>query len=195
MQLAEFTTRFTLSTLPELDAIHGELSHIDNKLRQAAVLIAVHEINGELQLILTKRPTHLRAHPGQISFPGGKVERADLNYQATALREAQEEIGLLAANVDVLGALPAHKTFTGFEITPFVATVKHAFEPVIDPGEVAEYFTVPLAFLLKRYNRHTQLYSRKGVQFPVHFIPYKQHFIWGATAAMIDLLCRHLEKH
>lgn len=192
MDLVEFKARYSLNTLPELDPIHSDLGQIEANLRQAAVLIAIHEINNQLHVILTKRPTHLRAHPGQISFPGGKVEQADISYQATALREAQEEIGLLSTNVEVIGALPAHKTFTGFEITPFVATVKQSFVPVIDPGEVDEYFTVPLSFLLKRYHRHTQLYTRKGLQYPVHFIPYKQHFIWGATAAMIDLLCRHL---
>ncbi|MEZ9596775.1 CoA pyrophosphatase [Shewanella sp. 10N.261.52.F9] len=190
MDLAEFRARYSLNTLPMLDLIDANPS--DNKLRQAAVLIAIYEIDNQLQLILTKRPPHLRAHPGQISFPGGKVEHTDANYQATALREAEEEIGLVASNVEVIGALPAHKTFTGFEITPFVAIVKRSFVPVIDPGEVDEYFTVPLSFLLKQYNRHTQRFERRGISYPVHFIPYKKHFIWGATAAMIDLLCRQL---
>ena len=194
MDLAEFRTKYQLNTLPELEQ-PNLIRDIESPLRQAAVLIAIHEINNELQLILTKRPTHLRAHPGQISFPGGKVEQTDNSYQATALREAEEEIGLLQSNVEVIGALPPHKTFTGFEITPFVAIVKNAFIPVIDPGEVDEFFTVPLSFLLKQKNRHSQQFSRKGIRYPVHFIPYQQHFIWGATAAMIDLLCRQLNNN
>ncbi|MGS0674262.1 CoA pyrophosphatase [Shewanella sp. 30m-9] len=187
MDLVEFRLRYTLNALPDLDLIE-----LDHDLRQAAVLIALYEVNNRLELILTRRPTHLRAHPGQISFPGGKVEQSDASYQATALREAEEEIGLLSNNVEVIGALPPHKTFTGFEITPFVGIVKQTFTPIIDPGEVDEYFTVPLTFLMQAYNRHTQRFSRKGILYPVHFIPYKQHFIWGATAAMIDLLCRQL---
>ncbi|GIU28023.1 CoA pyrophosphatase [Shewanella sp. MBTL60-007] len=190
MKLAEFRLRYNLNTLPDLDLIH-----LGEELRQAAVLIALYERGQELELILTRRPIHLRAHPGQISFPGGKVERSDPSHQFTALREAEEEIGLLRSNVEVIGALPAHKTFTGFEITPFVGIVKQPFDPILDPGEVDEYFTVPLSFLLKRYNRHTQHFKRKGRQYPVHFIPYQGYFIWGATAAMIDLLCRHLSLH
>lgn len=187
MKLAEFRLRYNLNTLPEL-----ELIQLDEELRQAAVLIALSEREQELELILTRRPNHLRAHPGQISFPGGKVEQSDASHQVTALREAEEEIGLLRSNVEVIGALPAHKTFTGFEITPFVGIVKQPFRPILDPGEVDEYFTVPLSFLLKRYNRHTERFKRRGLQYPVHFIPYQGYFIWGATAAMIDLLCRHL---
>ncbi|WP_299804757.1 CoA pyrophosphatase [uncultured Shewanella sp.] len=194
MKLAEFRLRYNLNTLPELDLIHLS-QELSAELRKAAVLIALHEVDNELELILTRRPTHLRAHPGQISFPGGKVETSDSSHRVTALREAEEEIGLQRSNVEVIGSLPAHKTFTGFEITPFIGIVKQAFHPVLDPGEVDEYFTVPLSYLLNHYNRHTQRFSRMGIEYPVHFIPYQKYFIWGATAAMIDLLCRQVSAN
>ncbi|GIU11059.1 MULTISPECIES: CoA pyrophosphatase [unclassified Shewanella] len=194
MKLAEFRLRYNLNTLPELDLINLS-QELSKELRKAAVLIALYEVDNELELILTRRPTHLRAHPGQISFPGGKVEASDSSYQITALREAEEEIGLQRSNVEIIGSLPAHKTFTGFEITPFVGIVKQTFRPVLDPGEVDEYFTVPLSYLLKQYHRHTQRFSRKGIEYPVHFIPYQEYFIWGATAAMIDLLCRQVSAN
>ncbi|MBR9729006.1 CoA pyrophosphatase [Shewanella intestini] len=160
--------------------------------RKAAVLIAVMEKDNQLQLILTQRPLHLRHHPGQISFPGGKVEADDPNLIATALREADEEIGLVDSNVDVLGAFPAHYTFTGFEVTPVVAMVKHPFELRLDSNEVADCFTAPLDYFIEKSNRHTVEFNRQGKAYTVHVMPYQDKFIWGVTAAIIDLLCRHL---
>ncbi|PKG73761.1 CoA pyrophosphatase [Shewanella sp. GutCb] len=191
MDLVEFRLKFNLHSLPQ--SHHLPASHqfaLTKPFRKAAVLIALSFNHGELELILTRRPTHLRAHPGQISFPGGKVEKFDTSLEATALREAEEEIGLFIDNVDVIGLLHDHKTFTGFDITPVVSIVKQPFTPIIDPGEVDELFTIPLSFLLNNDNRHTQYFSRNGIKYPVHFIPYKSYFIWGATAAMIDQLCR-----
>ncbi len=190
MTLTELETRFRLHALS--DRIASAPSPAP--LKAAAVLIPLVEKHNELHLGLTQRPLHLRAHPGQISFPGGKVERDDKDQTATALREAHEEIGLCPDNVEILGQFPAHNTFTGFEITPIVGRIKSPFEPVLDPGEVAEYFTVPLAFLRQRRHRHTLNFSRKGINYPVIFIPYQDRFIWGATAAIIDLLCRHIES-
>ncbi|WP_350433200.1 CoA pyrophosphatase [Shewanella sp. H8] len=189
MNKHEFTLRYNLhrlgSTIPSAPP-----SYIG---RQAAVLIPVIEVKQQLHLILTKRPMHLRHHPGQISFPGGKVEPEDINAIYTALREAHEEIGLSPENVDVLGVFPPHKTFTGFEITPVVAMVKHPFELVLDPGEVEDCFLVPLNFFIERGNHHKLSYYRYGAHYQVHFMPFEDKFIWGVTAAIIDLLCRHVE--
>ncbi|NMH64169.1 CoA pyrophosphatase [Shewanella salipaludis] len=187
MDQTEFRLRYSLHPLsPPLATPHGA------GLRKAAVLVALADIEGELQLVLTRRPLHLRAHPGQISFPGGKVEAGDADDTATALREAEEEIGLHPANVEVLGQLPAHKTITGFEITPVVGLVRDAFEPRLDPGEVAEYFTLPLSFVIDPMNRHKRQFLRNGRYYTVVFIPFGTKFIWGATAAIIDILCRQL---
>lgn len=190
MELTELETRFRLHALSA--KIETAPSHI--ALKKAAVLIPLIEQRGVLHIGLTQRPLHLRSHPGQISFPGGKVEKSDRDETHTALREAHEEIGLSPDNVEVLGQFPAHNTLTGFEITPIVGRIKSPFEPLLDPGEVADYFTVPLHFLRQPHNRHQLKFSRKGIEYPVLFIPYQDRFIWGATAAIIDLLCRHLES-
>ena len=184
----EFTIRYNFNQLSAAIA-SAPTAYLG---RQAAVLIPIIEIDQQLHLVLTQRAMHLRHHPGQISFPGGKVEPNDVNAIHTALREAHEEIGLHAENVEVLGLFPPHKTFTGFEITPVVAFVKQHFELVIDPGEVADCFTVPLRFFIDRDNRHQVFHYRHGKRYHVHFMPFEDRFIWGVTAAIIDLLCRHV---
>lgn len=188
MDQAEFRLRFNLHPLATQDP--AAIPHLG--LRKAAVLIPLQEIQGELNLILTQRPMHLRAHPGQISFPGGKIEPSDSSAITAALREAEEEIGLCRENVEVIGTFPAHNTFTGFEITPVVGMIKQDFALKLDPGEVADCFTVPLSFFIEPQNRHRKQFLRQGRYYSVHFIPYQQRFIWGATAAIIDHLCRHL---
>jgi 8-oxo-dGTP pyrophosphatase MutT (NUDIX family) len=194
MELNEFRLRFLLQPLTRRHKLSVPTFAPPKAARQrkAAVLIAFMEQQGELQLILTQRALHLRAHPGQISFPGGKIEEQDKDQVATALREAEEEIGLRPDNIEVLGVFPPHDTFTGFEITPVVGLVKAQFEPKLDPGEVSECFTVPLKYLLNPRHRHSHSFLRHGRPHSVYFIPYRQRFIWGATAAMIELLCKQL---
>ncbi|MFK3976643.1 CoA pyrophosphatase [Shewanella vesiculosa] len=189
MNKHEFTLRYNLHRLRST-ITSAPKSYLG---RQAAVLIAVMEVDQQLHIMLTRRPMHLRHHPGQISFPGGKVEPNDRDIIHTALREAQEEIGLQPENVDILGIFPAHKTFTGFEITPVVAMVKQPFELVLDPGEVEDCFLVPLNFFIERSNRHNMFHYRHGARYQVHFMPFEDKFIWGVTAAIIDLLCRHID--
>ncbi|WP_394205845.1 CoA pyrophosphatase [Shewanella waksmanii] len=185
MDIGKLRTQFHLHQLA-----NDTTPKVTGQLRQAAVLLAIEDIASQPHLILTQRPDHLRAHPGQISFPGGKVERADKSFAATALREAEEEIGLKAANVEIMGQYPTFKTFTGFEITPVVGIVKQPFTPIIDPGEVADLFSMPLEFVLNHHNRHVRYFQRGNIRYPVYFIQYEQYFIWGATAAIIDRFCR-----
>jgi len=189
MNKHEFTLRYNLHRLRST-ITSAPKSYLG---RQAAVLIAVMEVDQQLHIMLTRRPMHLRHHPGQISFPGGKVEPNDRDIIHTALREAHEEIGLQPENVDILGIFPAHKTFTGFEITPVVAMVKQPSELVLDPGEVEDCFLVPLNFFIERSNRHNMFHYRHGARYQVHFMPFEDKFIWGVTAAIIDLLCRHID--
>ncbi|WP_394131111.1 CoA pyrophosphatase [Shewanella maritima] len=188
MTPAQFKTRFGLHQMGE--NIPSPI--LTQQSKAAAVLVPVIEKPAGLSLILTQRPEHLRHHPGQISFPGGKVEQGDISLVDTALREASEEIGLLRNNVDVLGSFPSHRTFTGFEVTPVIGLVKAPFQLALDPGEVADCFTVPLSFFTDKNNRHQVLFNRKGQAFNVHVMPYQDKFIWGVTAAIIDLLCRHI---
>ncbi len=145
-------------------------------------------------VLLTQRNETLRDHPGQISFPGGRVEPQDRSPQDTALREAQEEIGLGARHVEVVGYLPDYRTVTGFCVTPVVALVTPPFDLRPDPREVAEVFEVPFSFLMDAANhqRRTLLYRGSPRQYIA--MPYGDYFIWGATAAIIATLARALAR-
>ena len=143
-------------------------------------------------VLLTQRTEHLRDHAGQISFPGGRVEEEDLSPEHTALREANEEIGLSPRHVEIVGFLPEYRTVTGYRITPVVAFLTPPFELRPDPSEVAEVFEVPLAFLMNPANheRHSREYQGRTRHF--FAMPYGRHFIWGATAGIIVTLARLL---
>jgi len=160
-------------------------------LRTAAVLIPLTEGRRGLEVILTRRASHLRNHPGQVAFPGGKVEEEDRGLWEAALREADEEIGL--KDVERLGALQGHVSVTGFEISPQVGLVAAGFTPLPDPEEVEEVFTVPLDFLLRPENMHLHMREWHGARRGYLAIPYGPHYIWGASARMIRNLADRLE--
>jgi 8-oxo-dGTP pyrophosphatase MutT (NUDIX family) len=153
----------------------------------AAVLMPLVARGDGLTVMLTQRTAHLHDHAGQVSFPGGRVDRTDVSAIATALRETEEEVGLHARHVEVLGMLPDYFTGTGFRVTPVVALVQPPFELRADPFEVAEIFEVPLAFLMNGMN-----HQRRTVDLPesdgrrtFYAMPYDRFFIWGATAGML----------
>ncbi|MEO6566277.1 MAG: CoA pyrophosphatase [Casimicrobiaceae bacterium] len=158
----------------------------------AAVLVPlVNRVDG-LTLLLTQRSADLPHHPGQISFPGGRVEPDDESLVATALREAAEEVGLPAARVEVLGRMSIYTTVTGFAVTPIVAWVEPPFTLELDAAEVAEAFEVPLAFLLDPVNQQRHFRMLGEVRRDFWAIPYGERYIWGATAAMLMMLDRTL---
>ena len=155
------------------------------KLRPAGVLAAVQEGEKGLELLLTKRSSGLKHHPGQIAFPGGKQDDADADAIDAALREAHEEIGLPTAHVEILGQLPAHETVTGFLVTPVIGFVHTPFDPVPEPGEVAEVFTVPLDHVLDVSNFVIESRRWRGQPRFYFAVPYGPYYIWGATARML----------
>ena len=186
----EFLLRFNLLQLTESE--HNYQHHLP--LKSAAVLIALVEsdLDEGLQVLLTKRASHLKHHPSQVSFPGGKAEETDSSLIDTALREAFEEIGLVRESTTVIGQLPAYETISGFHVTPVIAIVKDKQTYQIDENEVAEIFQVPLQHFLTTKKHHVFKASRNGKQHNIHFLPYKHYNIWGATAVMLKDLVSHL---
>jgi 8-oxo-dGTP pyrophosphatase MutT (NUDIX family) len=177
-----------------------ERRFVEREPAHASVLVALVE-RDELTVLLTQRTDHLSDHPGQISFPGGRAEEHDPDATATALREAQEEIGLGASHVDVLGELPTYTTGSGFIVTPVVALVRPGFQTQADPFEVAEVFEVPLAFLMNPAHHRRHAFEVAGVRREFLSMPWqgfdsagrpRRYFVWGATAAMLRNLYRFL---
>lgn len=158
----------------------------------AAVLVPLVNRPEGLQVLLTQRSADLPDHPGQISFPGGRVEPDDPSLAAAALREAHEEVGLARERVAILGELATYETVTGFRVTPIVGWIEPPFELRPDPIEVAEVFEVPLAHLLDPANqqRHFRMLGERRRDYWA--IPYGERFIWGATAAMLLMMDRTL---
>lgn len=163
-------------------------------LTPAAVLFPIVQRPEGNTVLLTQRTAHLKDHPGQISFPGGRVEANDASPLDTALRETEEEIGLARRHVDVLGYLPEYRTGTGFRVTPVVAAVHAPFDLTPDPFEVAEVFEVPLGFLLDEANHQRHALHYRGALRNFYAMPYGDYFIWGATAGMIRALFDRLAQ-
>ncbi len=156
-----------------------------DNLRSAAVLVPLIETPVGVNVILTKRASHLKHHPGQIAFPGGKVDPDDSDEFEAALREAEEEISLSRDNVEILGKMPFHETVTHFKIAPIIGRVRTRFTPIPEQGEVAEVFEVPLAYLIKPENFLVEGRYWGGVKRYYHTIPYGPYYIWGATARIL----------
>lgn len=163
-------------------------------LRPAAVLVGVHPSDRGAELVLTKRSSRLRHHPGQIAFPGGKLDEGDAGPVDAALREAREEIGLDPANVEVLGELPFHDTVTNFRVTPILARIHSDFPVVPEAGEVAEVFRVPLAHVADpaRFRVESRLW--RGQRRFYYVVPYGPYYIWGATARILYGLARRMAE-
>jgi len=156
----------------------------------AAVLVPIIAHPSGLTVLFTQRTAHLKAHSGQVSFPGGRAEPSDRSAEETALRESEEEIGLDRARVTVAGALPPTPTFvTNYAIYPFVGLIEAGREWVIGEDEVAEVLELPLAALRSAYGERRLV--RRGIPFRTPTYEVEGHFIWGATGRILkDLLAR-----
>ena len=161
--------------------------------RPAAVLCALRAVAGQFHVVLTERAAHLKQHAGQVAFPGGKVDPGDPSIEATALREADEEIGLPPSQVEVLGQLDPYLTSTGFRVTPVLGLIADPWTPVPDPNEVERVFEPPLDFLMDPKNRQRHHHDRNGYRRYYYAMPWQEHYIWGATAGMLKGLSDRLE--
>jgi 8-oxo-dGTP pyrophosphatase MutT (NUDIX family) len=159
----------------------------EQPIRPAAVLIPVVD-HPEPMVLLTQRSAHLADHAGQIAFPGGKIDATDASPLDTALREAEEEIGLDRGFVDPIGYLDLYGTGFGFRILPTVARVRPGFKLSINRGEVADAFEVPLSFLMNPANHQLHSKDFRGMERSYYAMPYAERYIWGATAGILRVL-------
>lgn len=178
----------------DFDLNPGTVLPEGRKLRAAGVLVPVSIASGSPRLILTKRSSALKHHPGQIAFPGGKVDAGDKDACAAALREAWEEIGLPQDLPEILGCLPEHETVTGFSVTPVVALIREDFAARPEAGEVAEVFSVPLGHVLDTDNYIIESRRWRGARRRYYTVPYGPYYIWGATARMLRGFAARMES-
>ncbi len=198
MRWSQLTRDDVVSRLAQPTTAPGELDkHIvalppGARVMLAAVLVALVPRDDEVHVLLTQRTAHMKDHPSQISFPGGRVEGGDGNRIETALREAEEEIGLARDRVAILGTLPDYDMPSGFRISPVVAWVEPPFTLKLDPIEVESAFEVPLSYVLDPANHQYRSYEFNGRHRDYLAMPYEGRYIWGATAGMLQSLSRQL---
>jgi 8-oxo-dGTP pyrophosphatase MutT (NUDIX family) len=176
----------------------GARDHPDEASEQAsalraAVLVPI-VLHPAPSIVLTLRAQHLSRHPGQVSFPGGRIDPEDASPEAAALREAEEEIGLSASTVEVIGRLPTHVTGTGYRVTPVLGLLTPPVAPKPDPREVAEVFELPLAALTGPPGPYEEEAVFRGRLRRYWVVPHERHRIWGATAAMLVALGRLIRE-
>ena len=201
MDAEELKRRLAARTPPAF-SVHGdeEADRHDPAVVAAAVaasvLVPIVTHASGLTVLFTQRTMQLKAHSGQVSFPGGRAEPSDASPEFTALRESEEEIGLKPDRVEIVARLPDYFTRTGYRVTPVVGLLAPPLELVPDPREVQDIFEVPLAFLLDPANHRRASREYRGRQVGFYEMPYRssegERYIWGATAGMIVSLYRHL---
>lgn len=176
----------------EFDLNPDEAPQDRREFALAAALVGVIPAPAGARLILTKRSSSLKHHPGQIAFPGGKVDVGDASAADAALREAHEEIGLEPSRADVLGELPIHETVSGFAVAPVLALIDRGFVPIPEPEEVDEAFDVPLDHVIDPARFSIQSRRWRGRRRRYYAVPYGPYYIWGATARILRGLAERM---
>jgi 8-oxo-dGTP pyrophosphatase MutT (NUDIX family) len=196
MNKQHFLNRFILqqnNLTEDTSSFNYSFNH-HKTLKKAAVLMPLIQRKNGLHMILTQRALHLKHHPGQVSFPGGRHETIDTTLANTALRETEEEIGIQQDNIDIVGRLPSIITNSGYHVTPFIGFVDNAERVIIDQSEVKVCFEVPFAYLLNRKNFSKQYLVANKTRHFTYCCAYQNHLIWGATAQMLINLQRHIAR-
>ncbi|WP_299018219.1 CoA pyrophosphatase [uncultured Photobacterium sp.] len=194
----QLLARFLLGPQTHYDPSHSariKLSAAGSSPRtykQAAVLIPLVPRHNTYSVVFTLRARHLKHHPGQIAFPGGRYEPQDVDLIDTAIRETKEETGISCNRERILGQLPSLPTISGYIVTPYVSTISANYRPDLDPNEVDDLFEVPIEYLLNPVNMRSARFSINGTDLNIYAIPYHNHSIWGATAQMVKLLSNQL---
>lgn len=161
----------------------------------AAVLIAIFTGGAEPEVLLTRRPTHMKSHAGEVAFPGGKRETGDADLTVTALRESEEEVGLARAEVEIIGALRPCRAKSGIKVVPVVGLVGGSPQLTPNPGEVESVFRVPLRFFLETQPARDYRVTWRGLDLVVPCFRYNGYIIWGLTAHMLVEFARHGFEH
>jgi 8-oxo-dGTP pyrophosphatase MutT (NUDIX family) len=197
MTAAELRAR--LSGLPGVEVPHDIFTPrlddptdpFEGELAEAAVLVPI-VLRPEPGVLLTKRTAHLSKHAGQVSFPGGRIDPEDADPEAAALREAAEEVGLDRADVELIGRMPTYITGTGYRITPVLGLIRADINYLLSPHEVEAVFELPFSVLLDPDAPRREMHSSRGRMREYWVWPHPDHFVWGATAAILVQLARRL---
>ena len=168
---------------------------LSTDLKPAGVLIPVVQRRRDLTILMTRRADYLAHHPGQVSFPGGRMEEVDVDIVETALRETEEEVGIARHQVTVIGHMRPTPTITGYAVTPTVGLIEEDLQLTPDPGEVADIFEVPLEYLMDTGNYRESYRDFKGQKFRVIEVQFEGQRIWGATAFMLSRFINHIKNN
>lgn len=197
---ADFRRRAAREQAPHVDTDYGDhslnpdLRHliVHERLRDAAVMIAAVDHPDGATIILTKRTEKLRSHSGQIAFPGGRIDSTDPTPEFAAIRETEEEIGIGAETIEIVGRMPDYVSGSGFRISPVLGVARPGFMLTLNEDEVDDAFEVPLSFLMDpaNHNRDSRIWQERERFF--YTMPFGERYIWGVTAGIIRTLYERL---